>query len=287
MVQDENVFLPIWLKYYSKCFSREDIYIINHNSRDENMRICSSYQGVNIIRAHHDSFDDIWKICMVKEQQTKLLQCYEYVLYTDADEIIIPNPGKYKDLKEYVSRFDKRSVCCTGYELIHLREEEPRIDLKASILEQRKYWFLNALYNKPLLSNIPMDWTPGFHSANNRCLVDADLWLLHLHKFDFDLCWQKHKKIAAAKHNPLCIKKGYAYQYQISTLEEFTKLFHTRCFDHVKLERSRWRRFMSYLRIFATAKIFKHQPIQSYHEYAANHPLIARIPKILRGTKII
>jgi hypothetical protein len=54
IVQNENIFLPIWLKYYSKYFDPKDIYILNHDSNEESMRACCRYPGVNVVNLHHD-----------------------------------------------------------------------------------------------------------------------------------------------------------------------------------------------------------------------------------------
>ena len=34
MVYNESVFLPIWLRYYSRFFAPEDIYVLDHQSDD-------------------------------------------------------------------------------------------------------------------------------------------------------------------------------------------------------------------------------------------------------------
>ena len=30
MAQNENIFLPVWWKYYSRFFAPEDIYVLDH-----------------------------------------------------------------------------------------------------------------------------------------------------------------------------------------------------------------------------------------------------------------
>jgi hypothetical protein len=43
----------------------------------------------------------------------------------------------------YMDRIDEDYVNCNGFELIHMREQEPPIDLARPVLQQRRFWFRN------------------------------------------------------------------------------------------------------------------------------------------------
>ena len=90
-VRNENVFLPIWLKYYSRFFNGEDIYILDHSSDDGSIEECLKNYSFNVITIPFESYNDILRINIARDKQAELLDSYEYVLYADADEIVIPN----------------------------------------------------------------------------------------------------------------------------------------------------------------------------------------------------
>ena len=288
-VKNEKVFLPIWLKYYSKYFNVEDIYVIDHESDDGSLEECLKRYKFNVIKVHNEYYDDIWRLKTAYQKHAELLQRYEYVLYTDADEIVIPDPSKYRDLKDYITRHDTDCVACVAYELIHLRERESPIDLGRPILEQRKYWYYNGFYNKSPLLRIPLERVYETGAESKGYGRDNDLWLLHLHKLDFDLCWDKHMKLAAVKHNPECIKKGLSFQFRINDLKGFTRFFNTRHPDYAKLHTNKLSIYCLLLdRAFLLLLRGGGCPILAcWREFIIKHPVIEKIPRALIRSRVI
>jgi len=204
MVRDEKVFLPIWLKYYSKYFNGKDIYIIDHETKDNSIEECKKHYKFNLKKVNNPFlFPRKFRQETIRNMQEELLKSYQYVLFTDIDEIIIPNLEKFKDLKDYLTKFKKDCVRCNGFELIHIKNKELEIDLNKSILSQRNFWYQNILYSKPLLSNKLLNWCAGFHNEgpNDSNTIDKELYLLHLHKMDLNLALEKHIRIAKMKRN--------------------------------------------------------------------------------------
>ena len=86
MVKNEKVFLPIWESYYKKHFSSDDIFILDHNSTEEIcLEIAKKY---NYIPIKNPYYDDLWRTEVIKAFQKFLLEIYDFVLFTDADEIL-------------------------------------------------------------------------------------------------------------------------------------------------------------------------------------------------------
>ena len=111
---------------------------------------------------------------------------YDVVLVTDVDEILAPMP-EWGTLGAYIDRLDEEFVNPLGYEVLHLPDREPPLDLDRPILDQRGYWFANDAYDKPVLATVPMTWVPGFHArADGRHNYDPDLRLIHLHRMDYE-----------------------------------------------------------------------------------------------------
>ena len=178
MVYNERIFLPIWLRYYSRFFAPEDIYVIDHATTDGS----TDAGGFVRIPVEHPSDDDYWRVEVVEREQRELLDRYDVVLATDVDEIVAPDP-RVATLGDYIDEFDREFVNCVGYELLHMKRSEPPFDPSLRVLEQRSHWFRNPGYDKPLLAKVPISWGPGFHiRVDGRIERDPGLRMIHLHR---------------------------------------------------------------------------------------------------------
>ena len=88
IVQDEPVFLPIWLRYYSRFYGQDDLYVLDHGSTD------GSTDGPGFVRVplSHPTHDVAWMRDMMQRQQHELLESYRTVICVDVDEIVAPDP---------------------------------------------------------------------------------------------------------------------------------------------------------------------------------------------------
>ena len=222
MVRDEAARLPIWLDYYSRFFSSEDVYVIDHGSTD------GSTEGDGFIRlpVEHETVDTPWMWEVIQEHQHRLLESYDTVLCTDVDEIVAPDPS-IGTLGDYIDRFEDDFVVCTGYELIHLRQAEAPLDLDLPILEQRFHWFPSTTYSKPLLARVPLHWRPGGHSCEEgRREPDPALFLIHLHRVDYGLCLERHERYSRWRWSDGDLDSGMGYQDRIAWPEMFSRWFY-------------------------------------------------------------
>jgi hypothetical protein len=223
MVKNEDVFLPIWLKYYSRYIDGKDIYVFDHRSTDGSVQKCLKNFTFNVIRLDYPlSFDHIWFKFVAETVQKKLIDHYEYVIYTDVDEIILPDINKYRGLDDYIQKLDKNYVRCIGYELIHLPDKEKPYNTSQSVLSQRRFWYYTHWYNKTLISNQPLNWEIGFHEVPNReSNFDNDLMLIHFHKLDFDLCWKTSFERARLKWPQEDIINNRGWQNRLTDVDKF------------------------------------------------------------------
>jgi hypothetical protein len=189
IVHDEAVFFPIWLDYYSQFFAPEDIYVLDHETSDGS----TSGSGFHRLPVTHDSVDHVWMVETVQALQHELLERYDVVLVTDVDEIVAADPD-WGTLGDYIDQFDVPFVCTQGYELVHMKGQEPPLDWDSPILGQRRHWFRNYAYDKPILATEPLVWFPGFHALRSGAFhYDDRLFLIHLHRMDFDACIERHR----------------------------------------------------------------------------------------------
>jgi len=123
-----------------------------------------------------------------------------------------------------MNNFEETCVRCNGYELIHRRELEPPIDFQKPILQQRNYWFRSKFFLKPILSKIPLHWEVGFHHANGNIEVDENLYLIHLHRLDYNFCKKHTEEKSKYRTSKEIIEKVFGYQNRLIN-NEFEKWF--------------------------------------------------------------
>jgi hypothetical protein len=236
IVHNEFVFLPIWLRYYSRFFAPEDIYVLDNNSTDEAMRA----GGFVRIPAEQGSVDHIWMVEQLQGLQHELLRRYDVVLVTDVDELIAPDPA-HGTLGEYLEEFDDEWVNCLGYELLHMKDIEPPLRLDEPILSQRGYWFFNGAYDKASVATTPMDWRPGFHGRSDfQYNLEPDLRLIHLHRVDYDICLERHRIRSNRRWAERDERERWAFHNRITDEAEFRRWFYEdSCFEGIPIKPER------------------------------------------------
>ncbi len=214
IVQNEPVWLPIWVDYYRTQVGASNLFVLNHDSTGEGAKVLSELSaefGINVIPVHcRVSFDHSWLAGTVQLFQHFLLNSYRVVLFIEVDEIVATtSDSKYNNLEQYAAavigskrllRKPREYVRCTGYEVVHKPEEEATLDWSESLLPQRAWWYHSVRYSKTLLSMTPLEWDIGFHELSNPEArikqMEEDLILIHLHKIDFDFCLARHEELA-------------------------------------------------------------------------------------------
>lgn len=235
IVQDEPAFLPVWSGYYRRHFAADDLFVLDHDSRDPTtLAVSGRLSRVPVHRL--ESFDHEWLRDTVAAFQRFLLASYEVVLFAEVDEIVAADPERFPGgLAEYVTRFaslDAPVARCTGYEIVHdARGGEPPLDWSRPILAQRRQCRPSLSYSKPLLARCPLDWTLGFHELEARSPPlpepDPGLLLLHLHRVDFESCYGRTLGTAARKWSSVDVEQSRGSYHRITDRERFERWFYT------------------------------------------------------------
>lgn len=182
--RDEKFMLPLWIAYYSKHFEHRDMYILDHESSDPTtVAALNKFReaGGNVIPVTHPvvyaSEEDL-KVNtaggFIRDTVTRavhgFLSYYEYVLYIDSDEFVVPAKGT---LKDFVASATEPAYRCTGREVV----------------ENTMHWHPD--FDKTLLARIPLDWVWGFHYCTPEFQPTPELFMYHLHRLDFEEAWAK------------------------------------------------------------------------------------------------
>lgn len=182
MVYNEDVFLPIWVKYYGDLFGRENLYVLDNQSDDGST---SNLGDVNVIRIPWSFEFNKNRRRFISQFCNALLIYFDTVIYTDCDEILLAGK-KIGTLKDFVEQMNKTHATALGFELFQDIEREAPLDLSRPILEQRKKIYFSAPMCKTLVIRKPITWSAGFHHASRRPSFGG-LFLLHLSNMDLDI----------------------------------------------------------------------------------------------------
>ena len=220
IVREESYYLPKWYKYYSQFLDDCDLHIIHHvpdplkpseteqpaalvvSKRDD---CCDFLNGKDckIYVETEPYFSARWIHDVAQKYQSKLLEDYEAVIFTDVDEIIVPRPESGFDnlgdfMLDFVADAEAANWRVTAYSLIHMPDRGEKVfDYGKSIMSQRMYWYRDAYYDKPLVSKVALEWSFGFHTAKNvNAQPHPNLILIHLHQFDLDWYIKRHLRWA-------------------------------------------------------------------------------------------
>jgi hypothetical protein len=183
MVYNEPEYLSIWLRHYSKHVGRANCFIIDHGSDDGSTE---NLIGCNVIRVPRDSYDPVVQSLYNSKFCSSLLCWYKRVIYSDVDEILVPDPNIAETLSDYCTRPLPDVVTAIGLNVQQIPGLEAAIDMTVPILNQRSWVLASASMCKPLLINRDIRWSGGSHSADATLVFDH-LYMFHLRWFDFDI----------------------------------------------------------------------------------------------------
>ncbi len=193
MVYNEYDMLEWWLRYYSYQVGLQNCYIIDHGSNDGSTRDITNASVIRLPRMARGTFTEGNRAEFVSNFCSDLLKFYDWVIYTDVDEMVVADPNHYKSLEEYCSADHPEVVTTLGLNVLHRLHHEIEIDKSLPILGQRRWVFALASMSKPLLTRIPIEWVGGFHSSQAEVVFDS-LFNFHIAYVDLATTLRRQAK---------------------------------------------------------------------------------------------
>jgi len=190
MAYNEPDMLPFWLRHYEAQVGLADCYVLDHGSTDGS----TDKIGANVVRLPRSPFDETARAVMISGYCADLLQYYDSVLYTDADELVIADPDIAENLREYAMLGGgPEIVTCLGLDVVHDEATEGPLDPAVSVLTQREWFWPFPMLCKPTFIRSPYVWGPGFHPRDEEPRF-AGLYLLHIAYADMTLVARRQAK---------------------------------------------------------------------------------------------
>jgi hypothetical protein len=172
---------PVWYRYYSREFGADALYVLTYEGKRnefKNFDLAGVWDVAN-------TYNDELRAKLMSSLVRTLLLTHDLVVRCDVDEILIPDLRKFEGLKDYLGKCDLPYVSAYGIEVFEKLGDEP-LDSSLSILvSQRQQAIMNSALHKIAVTSIPLDWSPGFHSANAQPMFDA-LYLFHMKFADIE-----------------------------------------------------------------------------------------------------
>ena len=178
MIYNEPVWAPVWVRHYARQVGAAHCYVLDHGSDDGSVEGL----GLAVERLGRSALDENARAALVSERVRGLLREYDAVVHTDADELLVADPARYADLRDYAAAAPEVATA-VGLDLQHLPDEEGALDPALGIGAQRQWVRFSGAMCKPALVRRGVEWGPGFHSCDAGRVVGT-VFLVHLRYAD-------------------------------------------------------------------------------------------------------
>lgn len=185
MTRDEGHMLKRWVRYYSKAVGLSNLIVFDDNSVDGSTKDlgCTVHRlpkfpgGGSFLRS---------RMRLANGIANGLLAAYDWVIFADVDEFLIPDPAKYDGLVDFLAaRRDREVVAAMALNVVH-HPDEAAIDPERPILDQRSFAKFAPRMCKPSIKRIPAQWKRSTHAIAAPFQVDPELFMMHMKFHDQD-----------------------------------------------------------------------------------------------------
>lgn len=211
----------LWYHYYQQFFEAQDIYVLDFNSQDgstDDLQCNVLSFPDKVVSKAQIPFNNNF----LNKFKGELLDEYETIVYADYDEILYYENG----LDTLVENLKDNYLNPFGFEIVERRGphgekiDEP-FDYSKKVLQQRRHWYRNNSFDKPLITKINFRWAQGNHTAystipaivnkrpkpSRKSLPPRDVevrlpniympgfYLLHLKYIDYERCKETYKNV--------------------------------------------------------------------------------------------
>lgn len=182
MVYNERAYLQIWARHYARQVGADHCYVIDHGSTESLL----FPPGVNVIRLPRSPHDDWRRALFISSFVEGLLEYFDWVIHTDVDELVIPDPNFHANLPIFCSSTAVDTVTTIGFDIQHLPDSESVLKPELPVGPQRRWMRFTSAMCKPVLTRRPLIWSPGFHCADTP-VAFSTLYLFHLRWVDWQI----------------------------------------------------------------------------------------------------
>lgn len=223
MAFNEPEFLPLWLEHYGRMVGHDNLYVVSFADRIQRADRSRRHQLIDLPDVE---FDEVRRAAMMGSLQAMLLQSYDWVIMSDADELIVPDPARHAGLADFLGKNREQPYFnVLGFNVVHDRGREPALDLRKPLLRQRGWVQFDAGYCKPLVSRVPLTWSPGFHLCDRPRLQSEDLYLFHLRAADETTARARNVRLNRIRMSQSDLKAGHSLHFGLDAERYLAHVF--------------------------------------------------------------
>ncbi|OIQ37228.1 MAG: glycosyl transferase family 2 [Roseobacter sp. MedPE-SW] len=116
MAYKDHWALSQWFRHYSQYLGAENLYVVSHGGDPRIQEICPGASVLTIPRDRLQGFDH-WRGRMLNGFQQGLLEIYDWVIRSDADELICLDPNRWTSLPEMLQAQEAPALFALGFNL--------------------------------------------------------------------------------------------------------------------------------------------------------------------------
>ncbi|MCU9839335.1 glycosyltransferase family 2 protein [Ruegeria sp. WL0004] len=153
MVYRDYWALDQWYTHFSRHLGAGNLIVVAHGADPEIARVCPGASVITIPREDLSNFDNR-RGDMLNAFQNGLNQIYDWVIRTDADELICLDPARYRDFADFFTQQDTNALFALGLNLgetasdATLAEGQPVLSARRSALFTGNYSKAWAVRNR-------------------------------------------------------------------------------------------------------------------------------------------
>ncbi|MEP2922015.1 glycosyltransferase family 2 protein [Sulfitobacter sp.] len=158
MVYRDYWALAQWYRYFSAHLGAENLYVISHGIDPEIAKICPKASIITIPRDGLRNFDRV-RMRVVNDMQSGLGNVYDWVIQTDADELVCFDPALYGSFEELFAATKAPALFGLGLNLAEVEGDAP-LDPSESVFAHRKVACVTGNYSKAwaVRKSLPLRW---------------------------------------------------------------------------------------------------------------------------------
>lgn len=185
ITRDEGEMLARWVDHYGQQVGRENLIVFDDGSTDGSTDDlpCTVQRLPGFRKGNFEA----GRMSLASGVARGLLGVYDWVVFTDVDEFLIPDPAIYADLPDYLARRREDVLAPYALNVVHHTAVEGPLISGKPILGQRAYAKFAPLMCKPSIKRVSASWTCASHGIRAPYQPDPGLFMLHMKFADLDV----------------------------------------------------------------------------------------------------
>lgn len=149
MVYRDYWALSRWYAHHGAELGAQNLFVINHGDDPKVAEICPGAQVLSVERADLSRFDHM-RGEILDSFHAELTKAYDWVIRTDADEILLYDPDRHESLPALFAKERAPVLTALGFELVEIPRSKPMT--RGPVCGQRRNLLFTGMASKAVAS---------------------------------------------------------------------------------------------------------------------------------------